>query len=264
MVQYYPQLFALVLGLVVGSFGNVLIHRLPQKQSIIKPGSHCPACDQQLSWYDNIPLLSWLLLGGKCRSCGVRIAWRYPLVELATGLLFLLCSLLLPDWRHFLFYLPLLIVAIPLTLIDYDHLLLPDRLVYPLIVAGLVVNGINALLPLPQQILPVWSGLAGGGFALALFYIIAALSLRLLGKEGIGGGDIKLVAALGLFAGMSGIMVGIFLASLLGTLWQGALILGRRRQTSRYFPFGPYLILGTLVAVLWGERLIEWYIGWFI
>ena len=261
MIQYFPQLVAVVLGLIFGSFGNVLIHRIPQKKSIIKPGSHCPACNHQLQWYDNIPLLSWLLLRGKCRACGEAISLRYPLVELSTALLFLLFATLLPDWHEFLFYLPLLVLALPLTLIDYEHFLLPNRLIYPLLIAGVLANGFNALLPPAQQVLPVWSGLAGGAFAGCVFYIIAAVFQRLLGKEGMGGGDIKLVAALGLFAGISNTMVAIFLASLLGILLQGSLILSGRRDKSRYFPFGPYLIIGALIAILWGERMMGWYIG---
>ena len=263
MIQYFPHVLAFLVGLAAGSFGNVLIHRVPRRESIVKPGSHCPVCGHPLSWYENIPLLSWLLQRGKCRHCAVTISLRYPLVELATGLLFLLFAMLLPGWREFLFYLPLLVLVLPLTLIDYDHLLLPNRLVYPLLIAGLLLNGWNGLLPPAQQILqPTWSGLAGGAFAWAVFYIIAAFSQKLLGKVGLGGGDIKLVGVLGLYAGLIGIMVGILLASLLGTLWQGTLILTRRRERSRYFPFGPYLLLGTLLAVLWGERLIGWYLSW--
>jgi leader peptidase (prepilin peptidase) / N-methyltransferase len=261
MVQYYPQLFALTLGLVFGSFANVLIHRVPLKQSVVKPASHCPDCDNRLAWYDNIPLLSWLLLRGKCRSCGMPISVRYPLVELASGLLFLLFAFLLPDWYHFIYFLPLLILVVPLTMIDYEHFLLPDRLVYPLLIAGLLVNGWNALLPPELQLMPIWSGLAGAAFAWLVFQIIAVASRKLLGKDGMGGGDIKLVAALGLFTGITNVMVGIFLASLLGTLWQGTLILTGQRDRSRYFPFGPYLLLGALIAILWGERMIEWYIG---
>ncbi len=262
MIQYFPHLLAFILGLAAGSFGNVLIHRVPRRESIVRPGSRCPACGHRLRWYENIPLLSWLLQRGKCRQCAVSIPLRYPLVELATGLLFLLFAAQLPGWREFLFYLPLLVLVVPLTLIDYNHLLLPNRLVYPLLIAGLLLNGWNALLPPAQQILPIWSGLAGGAFAWAVFYIIAAFSQKLMGREGLGRGDIKLVGALGLYAGLTGIMVGIFLASLLGTLWQGALIISRRRDRSRYFPFGPYLLLGALLAILWGERLIGWYLGW--
>jgi len=261
MVQYYPQLFALILGLVFGSFANVLIHRIPHKQSIIKPASHCPGCSSKLVWYDNIPLLSWVLLRGRCRVCADPISVRYPLVELASGLLFLVFAILLTDWRHFIFFLPLLILALPLTMIDYDHFLLPNRLVYPLLIMGLLVNGWNALLPPFQQVFPIWSGLAGAAFAWLVFYLIAVVSRKLLGKDGLGGGDIKLVAALGLFAGITDIMVGIFLASLLGTLWQGALILTKQRERNRYFPFGPYLLLGTLIAILWCERMVAWYLG---
>jgi leader peptidase (prepilin peptidase) / N-methyltransferase len=260
MVQYYPQLFALILGLVFGSFANVLIHRIPLKQSIVKPASHCPDCSNQLAWYDNIPLLSWLLLRGRCRTCSVPISLRYPLVELVSGLLFLIFAIMLPDWRHFVFIMPLLILVVPLTMIDYEHFMLPDRLVYPLLIAGLLVNGWNALLPATHRLLPIWSGLAGAAFAWLVFQTIAVASRKLLGKDGMGGGDIKLVTALGLFAGITNVMVGIFLASLLGTLWQGTLILTGQRDKSRYFPFGPYLLLGTLLAIIWGEMMIGWYL----
>lgn len=240
------------LGLLVGSFLNVVIHRLPRRESVVWPPSRCPACGERLRWCDLIPVVSYLVLRGRCRHCGGRISPRYPAVELLTAGLFLVVYITLQaqsggdtgsgarfGWvvAKNLFFTAALLAA---AFIDAEHRIIPNRLVFWM-VAGAVV-----LVPLAGNVRIV-SAVAGavavGGFLLLLSAVTGG---------GVGGGDIKFAAAAGLYLGLPGVMLGLFLGSLLGTFYGLALILVKKKSRKEPLPFGPFLSLGFLFSGLWG------------
>lgn len=241
--------FAVALAAVLGSFLNVCISRLPRGQSVVSPPSHCPRCAAPIRYYDNIPLVSFAVLRGRCRACREPISWRYPLVEaLAVGVGLLVLWQLGPTWeglRAFLLALALIVV----TFIDLETLLIPDRITLPGIALGL-----------GMQLYPSVRGLVGGllGCLLAggIFYLIALLS-----RGGMGGGDIKLAAMMGAFLGWDLVLVAIFLGVLAGGLTGVLLLVMGRKGRKDPVPFGPFLALGGVIAALWGRPLLTWYLG---
>ena len=243
-------LYTLIIGLVVGSFLNVCIWRLPRHESIVLPASHCPSCNRPLALYDNIPVLSYLILGGKCRYCKTRISWRYPLVELINGVGYTVLM-----WRYGLGW-PLLIYGVlfsalvVITFIDLDHQIIPDRITLPGMVIGLAAGSFI----LPNGLIEGAAGLLLGG---GLFYLIAVLS-----RGGMGGGDIKMIAMVGAVLGWKAVLLTIFVGALSGSLVGILLMLlhGKGRKTP--VPFGPFLSLGTVVFLFWGQEIITWYGRW--
>jgi leader peptidase (prepilin peptidase)/N-methyltransferase len=241
------------LGAVIGSFLNVCIHRIPLGQSIVRPGSRCPACKAPIRAYDNIPIMSFLFLRGRCRRCRKPISWRYPLVEALNGGGYLLLlwqfGLGWPTLVYALLYSSLIVV----TFIDLDYQIIPDVITYPGIVIGLATG----------YFLPVglWGSviglLVGGG----LFWLVAEASLRIMKQEGMGGGDIKLIAMIGAFLGWHKVLLTIFLASLSGALVGLAFMLLKGWGRKTPIPFGPFLALGAVLALLWGTAIVEWYVG---
>jgi leader peptidase (prepilin peptidase)/N-methyltransferase len=242
------------LAALLGSFLNVCISRLPRGESIVSPPSHCPGCKTPIRFYDNVPLLSFLLLRGRCRTCRTTISWRYPIVE---GLAVLVGALVLwqlgPTWSGLrAFLLGLALIAV--TFIDLETQLIPDRVTLPGIGVGLALS----LYPTPGGL--VWAVvgcLAAGG----LFYVIAVVSERLMGQEGMGGGDVKLAGMLGAFLGWPMVLVAVFLAVMAGGVGAVVLLVLRRKGRRDEIPFGPFLALGGLLAALWGEPLLAWYLG---
>ena len=244
--------FPLVFGLLVGSFLNVVIARVPEGRSVWAPRSACPQCGALIGWYDNIPLVSFLLLRGRCRGCRAGIPWRYPIVEAATGGAFALAYGLLGPTPEFAVAAVLLAALIAITAIDLRHQIIPDVISLPGIVVGFVAN---SLLPGGVGWLDSLIGIAVGG---GLFLVIILVS-----GGGMGGGDMKLGAMLGAFLGWK---LGL-LALLLGVLAGGAvavvlLLLGRKGRKEA-IPFGPYLALGGAVALLWGADVLTWYLSRF-
>jgi leader peptidase (prepilin peptidase) / N-methyltransferase len=248
---------ALPFGLVVGSFMTVAVYRLPKGESVVSPRSRCPACGAEIGARDNIPVLSWLLLRGRCRRCGERISVEYPLLELATAGLVVLAAIRYPDpWQAVLVG-GLLALMPGIALIDLRHRIIPNKLTYP------------ALLLFTVLILLAWSIgdavdplLAGIGLLLygGILFVVAVVS------RGMGMGDVKLAALIGLVLGSLGLrFVGVAAAAaiVLGGLGAvGALAMGKGRKSA--IPFGPYLAAGAVVAGLWGEPLASWYIGRFL
>lgn len=241
--------FTVALAAVLGSFLNVCIWRLPRGESLVLPASHCPGCLASIRYYDNIPIVSFLFLGCRCRVCRMPISWRYPLVEaLAVALGLLVMWRFGPSWEGLrVFVLGLVLIAV--AVIDLETLLIPDRITLPGIVVGLATRAY----PAPQALL---GGLLGCLLAGALFYAIAFLS-----RGGMGGGDIKLAAMLGAFLGWQLVSVAIFLGVLLGGLVGLALLLLGLKGRKDPVPFGPFLALGGLVSALWGGPLLAWYLG---
>jgi leader peptidase (prepilin peptidase) / N-methyltransferase len=248
------KVFVFFVGCCLGSFYNVLIHRLPAGESIIQPGSHCPQCKHPISFYDNIPLLSYFVLMGKCRHCGKPIPLRYPLVETLTGGLALLLFLRY-GWNP-QFFLECVFVSLLLiiTFIDLDTYLIPDVLSVSGIVAGFAFSFLATRLSWLDSLLGI---ILGGGF----FFLIAIGYQVLRHKEGLGGGDIKLLAMIGAFLGWPGVVFTVLAASLVGTV-VGVVIMWRSRiGLGAMLPFGPFLASGAILYLFWGEEFYRWYIG---
>jgi leader peptidase (prepilin peptidase)/N-methyltransferase len=243
-----------VFGALVGSFLNVCIHRIPGGESIAFPASHCPHCKTAIKPYDNIPIVSYLLLRGRCRSCAAGIAIRYPLVEMLGGIAAVgaLCAYGLSAEALLIF--AFLAALIVITFIDLDHQIIPDAISLP----GIFVGFAAALLFGN----PSWSdsliGIALGG---GLLWAVAEGYARLTGREGMGGGDIKLLAMIGAFLGWRAIPVTVLVGSLLGSVIGLSLMALRGRDTKMAIPFGPFLAVGAVVALFWGEAIIAWYLG---
>jgi leader peptidase (prepilin peptidase) / N-methyltransferase len=247
-----------LLGLAIGSFLNVVIYRVPRDKSVAVGRSRCPQCDTQLKWYHNIPLLSYLALRGKCGFCGARISARYPLVELLNALAYLYF------FRSFGWSLDLAAFAflasalLAVFFVDLEFQIIPDVITLPGIAVGLAVSLI------PGGISPIQSliGLVVGGGAL---YLVAMLGDWLFKKESMGGGDIKLAAMLGAFLGWQKVLF-VFLASaVIGLVISLVLmIFSARLRTHRVVPYGPFLALAAVAAVLWGDRIISLYVSNFL
>jgi leader peptidase (prepilin peptidase) / N-methyltransferase len=243
------------LGLAIGSFLNVVIHRVPRGTSIVRPPSSCPHCGYKLQWYDNIPLVSYALLRGRCRGCGAPIAIRYPIVELLTALVFLA--------HYFVFgFTPLLVVRllfacamIALFAIDLEHQLLPNAITLPGIVMGLVLS-----LVFPPGIVDALIGMLVGG---GVLWAIGEAYFRATGQEGMGGGDVKMLAMIGAFLGWKLVLVTLVLSSFAGSFIGLLVILLGRGGLKHALPYGTFLALGALVASLVGEQLVNWYVGFY-
>jgi leader peptidase (prepilin peptidase)/N-methyltransferase len=248
----FGALAALAYGLVVGSFLNVCVHRLPRGLSLVRPRSHCPACSAPVRWYDNIPLLSYLLLRGRCRSCQARISLQYPLIELLTAVLFVLAYRRAGLSLTLLADLFLLCALITLAFIDLHHQILPNRITYPGTALGLLFAAI-----LPGR--SFWAALFGAAVGFAVLFLFAEVYFRLRGVEGMGMGDAKMMALLGAFLGWQGAALALLIASLAGTAVGLGLLAARRGSLQSALPFGTFLAFGGIVAALWGARLILWY-----
>lgn len=242
-----------LLGLAVGSFLNVVIWRVPRHESIVAPPSHCPGCDAEIAPYDNIPVLSWLILRGRCRRCGIHISARYPLVEAGTALLWALLALRFHDTWALPAYLVLAAGLVALSLIDLDTYLLPNRIVYPLTVSVVALFGVAAVVG--HDGVAFRRALLGGLCAFAVF-----LLLHLVSPRGMGFGDVKLSFVLGVSLGwVSGplVFLGMFLAFLLGSVIGILLIVTKVRSRRDHVPFGPFLAAGTTLALLVGEPILR-------
>ncbi len=234
-------------GALIGSFLNVVAHRLPRGQSLLHPPSHCPGCGAPVKPYDNVPVLSWLALRGRCRSCGTRVSARYPLIELLTAACFALVVAFNRLDQDLLLELPFVAALIALAAIDFDHKLLPNKIVYPLAVWGLVATVLVERGDLVEHLI--------AGAAAFLFLFVTVLAY----PRGMGMGDVKLAGAMGLFLGLS-IIPALLIAFLSGSVI-GLAILAREGVAARKkaIPFGVFLALGGIVALLAGPDLIDLY-----
>ncbi len=250
------------LGAAIGSFINVVVYRLPIGQSLLYPASQCPCCGHTLTAYDNVPILGWLWLSGRCRYCRGSIAKRYPLTELGCGLVFLVSF-----WRlgwswwtpaHWIF----LSFLLALALIDLDTLTLPDSLTQSGLVAGVMAQGLITGLQgeaLGSVLTAIMAGMLGAVLGLWLYEVISLLAALVLGQAALGGGDAKLAAVLGAWLGWQGLLLSSFLACGLGALWGGGAIALGWLQRRQPMPFGPFLAIGAALTVGWGKELIHVY-----
>ncbi|MDR7540572.1 MAG: prepilin peptidase [Armatimonadota bacterium] len=247
-----PAILALVfaLGTILGSFLNVVIYRLPRKQSLVRPGSHCPRCGAPVRPADNIPLLSFVLLRGRCRACRAPIGWRYPLVEATAGVLLVLIwstYAAAGAWLALVSGAVLALSLVAVFFIDLDHQIVPNAITYPGLAAGLALSALQG------RIVPAVVAAAGAG---AFFLLIALVS-----RGGMGGGDIKLAAMMGAFLGWPAIAVGLLVGFLVGAAAGLVLMAARKRSRKDPIPFGPALAVGGVVALLAGDVLLRWWLS---
>lgn len=252
------DLLAFLVGLALGSFLNVVATRLPVQEQFGGGRSRCPQCRQPLPWYDNLPLVSFLYLRGRCRFCGAGISWRYPVLELAGGLLSLALWLQFPGSLRLLAYGPFCGALLVLSAIDLEHRLLPDAITFPGIILGLILA---LFLPHLTFLQAVLGALLGGG----LFYLTGLVYEKLTGTTGMGGGDVKLLAMIGAFLGVQSLPYIIFLSAALGTVaGLGQALIHRAWRAGQWrtvrIPFGPFLAAAALLYLFTGERLLR-YLG---
>ena len=241
-----------IAGLMIGSFLNVCIGRIPDGESIVTPGSRCPRCKTPIAWYDNIPVVSYLILGGQCRKCHLEISARYPIVELATGAAFVLQGMVIgDDWPLLILRLVFTALLIVLFGTDLETMRLPDVLTLPGLAAGLVAS---IWLP-PGTVASV----IGAALGAAIPYAIRWLWLRLRGVDAMGLGDVKMLAMIGAFLGWQQVLVVLFLASLSGAIIGLTLAAISGRTLASKLPFGTFLALGAFAASLVGTPLFAWY-----
>jgi len=257
MADFFNPFFIFLFGLAVGSFLNCLIYRLETGGSFLKGRSFCPHCKHVLNWQDLIPLLSFLILRGKCRYCQQKISWQYPLVELATGIIFLLVFL---TYIHINIYTGVYLLIISCFLIvifvyDLKHYIIPDKVIYPAIVLVFIYQlfgnwklEIGNLQPLLN---PFSSALLASVFFLAIVLVSQG--------RWMGIGDIKLAFLMGLLLGFPNILVALFSAFLIGAIIGIGLIISGKKTLKSEVPFGPFLVTGTFIALFWGQEIVNWY-----
>ena len=256
--QLPPWTFTLagfIFGLMVGSFANVCISRLPKKESIVFPASHCPHCNKPIHAMDNIPLISYILLKGQCRNCKQKISIIYPAIELVTGLLMAAVFYRFGfSWECLIFAIvvPALVI---ITVIDIEHQIIPDVITLPGIPLGLAAGSyLNGWL---DSVI----GLALGG---GMFWLLAEGYFRLRGKMGMGGGDIKYIAAAGALMGWAQVLFIIFIGALAGGIFGGIGMAVKKLNFLSRIPFGPFLALATLISIFFGDSIVDWYLNTFM
>ncbi|MCB0421431.1 MAG: prepilin peptidase [Bdellovibrionales bacterium] len=255
-MPWFDDLLIFVLGALLGSFANVLIYRVPRNEEFVKEPSHCTKCGKPIRWYHNIPILAWFILRGKCASCGERYSFRYPLVEMIMAGLFLAVFMYVgPSWTVFE-YLIFTFFLVVVSFIDFDHMILPHIFTLSGIVVGLIGAAIN---PEREFLSALYGVLLGGGFLWAIAHIYLAFRK----EEGMGGGDIKLLAWIGAVLGWKAIPFVILGSSIVGSVVGLLVSFGSKNGLKTVIPFGPYLALAAIVYILGGQVLGEWYISLF-
>jgi len=242
-----------IFGAIVGSFLNVCIIRLPKEESIVWPGSHCPQCRNPIKFYDNIPLVSYIWLKGRCRHCKQLISVQYPLVEAITGLGSVVLFIRFGPSLTYIIYFAFVAALIVITVIDLYHQIIPDVISLPGIGVGLLAS-----LILPQfTFFDSLKGLLLGGGSL---FVVATLYQWLFKREGMGGGDVKLLAMIGAFLGWKAVILTILSGSLIGSIIGVGIMILKRKDFKYAIPFGPFLSLGAVISLFYGEDIIRWYL----
>ena len=266
-MQFIFIIIVFLFGLAIGSFANVCIYRIPRKKSIANPPrSFCPKCGRTIAWYDNIPVLSFLLLRGKCRACRAPISVKYPLVELLMGLLFVgvLLSVISRGERLVLlpFYWYFCATLLILSVIDGEFFILPDRLTYPLVILGFLLSvlypGHLGNVTIGSALLRSLIGAAAGGLSLWLIGLLGKAAFK---KEAMGLGDVKLMAAVGAWQGWQMVYLAIFLGALVAAVVGVTFIVMKKSSWGSKIPFGPYLAAGSLITLFFGWEILFWYLN---
>ncbi len=253
--EVFPLVVAGLFGLITGSFLNVVIYRLPRGKSVVWPASACGGCGRELRWFENVPIVSWVVLGAKCARCRSPISVQYPLVEATTAVLFVLVTWLTPAGPLLAARLIFVCGLVVLFGIDLEHQILPNSITLPGIVAGLIFSLAGP--PGPRD--AALGVLLGGG----LLYATAAGYYLWRREEGLGMGDVKMLAMIGAFLGWQAVLLTLVLASLSGAVI-GMAMMALQRGTMKYaLPFGTFLALGALVAMLAGQPIVDWYLGFY-
>ncbi|MDZ4860776.1 MAG: prepilin peptidase [Candidatus Hydrogenedentes bacterium] len=270
MPQYDTQILntliaiiSFIIGAMVGSFLNVCVYRLPKGESIVKPRSRCPKCETSIAWYDNLPIVSWLLLGAKCRNCKTPISWQYPLVEAITAVLFSAVFLQYGLTLATPVYMLLAAALVLVTFVDLTDWTIPNEVTYPGIPLGLACAVVTMFYPASGLVVfgppsvPIFSALLGVLIGGGILYLLDKAALAVLGKRGMGFGDVKLLAMLGAFFGWPGVLMIMAIAAFAGAGLGYTLILLQRskggEEGGHYIPFGPYLSFGGVVVMLFGQ-----------
>ncbi|MBI4687137.1 MAG: prepilin peptidase [Nitrospirae bacterium] len=252
-----------IFGAIIGSFLNVCIYRMPKGLSIVRPSSSCPSCGNPIRFYDNIPIISYLFLGGRCRRCGAMISLKYPAVELLNAVLYMTvfqrfgAYFSWPVFVYFLFVSSLIVI----TFIDFQYQIIPDSITLPGIIIGLALG--STILPDPFNstgLLGLKASLTGVALGGGLFYLIAVVGTAVFKKEAMGGGDIKMMAMVGGILGWKGVLLTTFFGSLFGSIVGIAIISIKGREWGSKIPFGPYLALGSLLSLFFGHKFLIWYL----
>ena len=252
-----------LLGLIVGSFTNVLIWRMPRRESIVFPGSHCPKCNAPIKFYHNIPILSYIILGGKCRQCKEKISFRYPAVELIMGSAYA-ATYLLHNPQGYIDIIRMILlfpVFVAITFIDWEHLTIPDELTISIAIVGL------ATAPFMGGWQNLIHCLIGGAAGIFLFWLISILGKKAFRKEALGEGDIFLMGSVGLLVRWDGMLLTIFLSALLGTIGGAIMMIFRGKkkkgEDASMIPYGPFIIFATLITMIFQDEIIQRYLSLF-
>ena len=272
MNNIIPYFTVFLFGLIVGSFLNVCIYRIPREFSITMPSSRCPSCNTPIKPWDNIPIVSYLLLGGKCRSCKTRISFRYPFVEFLNGVFYVAVVWKFGTGWHTLIYFALSSSLIVITFIDLDFQIIPDRITIPGIPIGLASSLMSMSKWFPNTIflidpflrsssLGIKNSFIGMVTGFGLFYLVALSGSALFKKEALGGGDIKMMAMVGALTGWKGVLSTTFFGSLTGTIVGIFLILLKGKKKETKIPFGPFLAFGAVITIFFGQEILSWYIS---
>jgi len=245
-----------IYGLIIGSFLNVCIYRIPREESIVFPSSHCPKCGTSLRVIDLIPVFSYLFQRGKCRYCREQISIQYPLIELLNAILYIFIYRYYGLTLEFFFYVVIFSILLVITVIDLKHMVIPDILVVSILIIAIIYKILSFILYAnPLNLLNSIGGLVISGL---LFLLIILIS-----KGGMGGGDVTLIASLGFIFGVKGILLTIFLSFLTGSVISVILLISRIKTKKDPIPFGPFIVLGFFIANFWGDKLVNWYISKF-
>jgi leader peptidase (prepilin peptidase) / N-methyltransferase len=246
-------IFAFLFGLALGSFLNVCIYRIPIKKSIVYPPSSCPRCEERIKFYDNIPVLSYLLLMGRCRRCGQPISIQYPMVEMAMGLISVALLLKLGPTLEYVFFMLFVGSLIAMAFIDLRHKIVPDVISLP----GIVVGFALSLVPFtPLQWRDSLIGIVGGG---GFLLMVAIFFEKMTGRQGMGMGDVKMLAMIGAWMGWQALPFVILLSSVAGSLIGGTFLIASRQGVKTKIPFGPFLSLGAMIYLFFGNELVHWF-----
>jgi leader peptidase (prepilin peptidase)/N-methyltransferase len=284
-IYIFTCVMTFFLGTCIGSFLNVCIYRIPRELSTVTPRSHCPHCNKLIPWYLNIPILSYIMLLGKCRFCGKHITCRYVLVELLTGVLFLLIALkfqipsadvpfflvAVADWKLIPIYWLVVSGLILGTFVDFEHLIIPDRVTLGGIAAGLLLSAIvPSIHLLPHELHGSWIdhafslmwSVVGASTGWFILWGTAILGKIIFRKDAMGFGDVKLLGAIGAFLGWKAVFCTILVSSFTGSIVGITLVFCKCKQMQSKIPFGPYIALGAIVWMLWGQNMLDGYIEW--
>ena len=250
------SLYLFIIGACIGSFLNVCIYRLPKEESIISPPSHCPFCKNRLKWYHNIPILSYIFLKGKCAYCGEKISIRYLVVEFLSGIFLIINYNLYGFSFNFFFYTVFIYLTIIVIFADLKYMIIPDEVTIGGIIIGFIMSFFSSSISWQQSLLGI---LIGGG----ILYVVIILFYIITKKEGMGGGDVKLLAMIGAFLGIKSIFFVIFVGSLLGLIVSIPFMLIKKKGKDSQIPFGPFLSIAGIIYLYEGEKILNWYLWLF-